>query len=290
MIGFPENTLGLFRQLKGEEFLRPHPTRFMHISIVIPAYNEAKYIADCVRSTREAMAEISRAHPGVTWRMVVTDNNSTDGTGELARAAGADAVVFEPVNQISRARNAGATAALAEVPASPEHWLVFLDADSRISPGLIEEMLDHARGGRAAGGAALLRFEPTNSFMRLAEPTFNIILRVAKATPGAFIFCRSDAFVEIGGFRNDVFAGEDAYLGYDVRRWGRARGLRLVMLTKSRVITSSRKLALYRPAEIATLLLRFVFSWKRLVTDKSKLALFYDGRRETGASKPAGTP
>ena len=195
----------------------------MHVSIVIPAYNEAKHIADCVRSTREAMGEVSRANPVVTWRVVVADNNSTDGTGELARAAGADAVVFEPVNQISRARNAGAGEALATVAASPEHWLVFLDADSRISPGLMQEMLGHARGGRVAGGAALLRFEPTSSFMRLAEPAFNVILRVARATPGALIFCRSDAFVEIGGFRRDVFAGEDAYLGYDVRRWGRTR-------------------------------------------------------------------
>ena len=226
------------------------------------------------------MGEVSRARPEITWRVVVTDNHSTDGTGDLARGAGADVVVFEPVNHISRARNAGAKAALEMAPASPGHWLVFLDADSRIPPGLMEELLGHACGGRAAGGAALLRFEPTSSFMRLAEPAFNIILRVAKATPGAFIFCRSDAFVEIGGFRKDVFAGEDAYLGYDVRRWGRPRGLELVMLTRSRVVTSSRKLALYRPAEIATLLLRFVFSWKRLVTDKSKLALFYDGRRE----------
>ena len=262
----------------------------MHISIVIPAYNEARYIADCVRCTRNAMAEVSRAHPEVTWRVVVTDNNSTDGTGELACAAGADLVVFESVNQISRARNAGANAALADVPASPGHWLAFLDADSRISPGLIGEMLDQARNGRAAGGAALLRFEPTSSFMQLAEPAFNIILRVSKATPGAFMFCRSDAFVEFGGFRKEIFAGEDAYLGYDIRRWGRARGLQLVMLTKNRVVTSSRKLALYRPAEIATLLLRFVFSWKRLVTDKSKLDVFYDGRRETGPAKSAGTP
>jgi glycosyltransferase involved in cell wall biosynthesis len=262
----------------------------MHISIVIPAYNEARYIAHCVRSTRDTMAQVSRSQPEVTWRVFVTDNNSTDGTADLARAAGADAVVFEPVNQISRARNAGAEAALAHVPASPQHWLVFLDADSRISPALIDEMLDHARRGRAAGGAALLRFEPTNSFMQIAEPTFNIILRVSKATPGAFMFCRSDAFVDIGGFRKDVFAGEDAYFGYDIRRWGRPRGLALVMLTKNRVVTSSRKLALYRPAEIATLLLRFVFSWKRLVTDKSKLALFYDGRRETGAPSAATPP
>jgi len=38
--------------------------------------------------------------------LIVCDNNSTDRTAEIARAAGA-AVVFEPVNQIARARNSG---------------------------------------------------------------------------------------------------------------------------------------------------------------------------------------
>jgi glycosyltransferase involved in cell wall biosynthesis len=39
--------------------------------------------------------------------VIVVDNNSTDATAELARRGGAR-VVFEPVNQIARARNAGA--------------------------------------------------------------------------------------------------------------------------------------------------------------------------------------
>ena len=90
------------------------------ISIVIPAFNEEKLIGATLRSVQAAGA----AFGGLGWTMeiVVCDNNSTDGTAELARAAGAR-VVFEAVNQIARARNAGAVAG--------GDWLVFVDADSR---------------------------------------------------------------------------------------------------------------------------------------------------------------
>ena len=44
---------------------------------------------------------------GWETEVVVCDNNSTDRTAEIARAAGAR-VVFEPFNQIARARNTGA--------------------------------------------------------------------------------------------------------------------------------------------------------------------------------------
>jgi glycosyltransferase involved in cell wall biosynthesis len=53
------------------------------VSVVIPAYNEAATIADAVRDFR--------AHPHVD-EVVVVDNNCTDDTAGLARAAGARVV------------------------------------------------------------------------------------------------------------------------------------------------------------------------------------------------------
>ena len=66
------------------------------------------------------------------------DNNSKDRTAEIARAAGAR-VVFEPVNQIARARNAGAAAATGI-------WLVFVDADSHPSAALFDEVAGQILG------------------------------------------------------------------------------------------------------------------------------------------------
>ena len=71
------------------------------VAVLIPCYNEELTIRGVVESFRAQL-------PGA--RILVFDNNSTDRTAAIARAAGAR-VVFEPVNQISRARNAGAAAA-----------------------------------------------------------------------------------------------------------------------------------------------------------------------------------
>ena len=69
----------------------------MKVSVVVPAFNEERLLGDSLRAIREAMKAFEDAE------LIVCDNNSTDRTAEIARAAGAK-VVFEPVNQISRAQ------------------------------------------------------------------------------------------------------------------------------------------------------------------------------------------
>jgi glycosyltransferase involved in cell wall biosynthesis len=76
-------------------------------SIVIPAFNEEEFLPATLAAVRAAMA----AQTGACGELIVVDNNSTDRTAAVARSLGAQ-VVFEPVNQISRARNCGAAAAL----------------------------------------------------------------------------------------------------------------------------------------------------------------------------------
>ena len=75
----------------------------MRVSVVIPAFNEEKLLPASLAAIRAAAAAFE--FRGWTWECVVCDNNSTDGTAACARAAGAT-VVFEPVNQIGRARDA----------------------------------------------------------------------------------------------------------------------------------------------------------------------------------------
>ncbi len=86
------------------------------VSVVIPCLNEAENIEECV--TR-ALAGIEAA--GVPGEVVVSDNNSTDGSGELAEAAGAR-VVHETRPGYGSAYLAGFTAARGE-------YIVMADAD-----------------------------------------------------------------------------------------------------------------------------------------------------------------
>ncbi len=116
----------------------------LKLSIVIPAFNEEKLLGRCLAAVAEAASALREL--GCDHEVVVCDNHSTDRTSEIAAAAGAK-VVFEPVNQIGRARNTGAASATGD-------WLLFLDADSFPSPALFADLAGAMTSGRYLGGGA----------------------------------------------------------------------------------------------------------------------------------------
>jgi glycosyltransferase involved in cell wall biosynthesis len=87
-----------------------------HVSVVIPCLNEAGTIEECVRQARAALD--SREIAG---ELIVVDNGSDDGSGELAAAAGAHVV-------IERERGYG-SAYLAGLAAARGEYVVMADAD-----------------------------------------------------------------------------------------------------------------------------------------------------------------
>ena len=90
------------------------------LSLIVPAFNEERLLPSSLACIQTASVAFTAA--GWATELIVCDNNSTDRTAAIAAAAGAR-VVFEPINQISRARNAGAAQASGD-------WLLFIDADS----------------------------------------------------------------------------------------------------------------------------------------------------------------
>src|SRR6478672_1519986 len=86
------------------------------VSVVIPCLDEAETIAECVTSARTVLDE-----SGLDGEVIVVDNGSTDGSGQLARAAGA-IVVDEP-------RRGYGSAYLAGLAAAQGDYVVMLDAD-----------------------------------------------------------------------------------------------------------------------------------------------------------------
>jgi glycosyltransferase involved in cell wall biosynthesis len=83
------------------------------LSVVIPAYNEAENIEDVIASI--PVSQLSDL--GWSTEILVVDNNSSDGTGDLARACGAR-VVFQPEKGYGNAYKAGFAAAEGEIIAS----------------------------------------------------------------------------------------------------------------------------------------------------------------------------
>jgi glycosyltransferase involved in cell wall biosynthesis len=91
------------------------------ISVVIPAYNEEKYLPATLASLTRAR-EFSVAKGCCPLEVHVVNNESTDLTGQIASASGAG-VILERRHNIATVRNTGARAASGEL-------LVFVDADT----------------------------------------------------------------------------------------------------------------------------------------------------------------
>jgi glycosyltransferase involved in cell wall biosynthesis len=155
------------------------------VSIVVPAFNEAALLAGSLAAIRAAMRAFEDAE------LIVCDNNSTDRTAQIARSAGAK-VVFEPVNQIARARNTGAGAASGD-------WLLFVDADSYPTMALFEEAKAAMASGCLAGGATVA-LESADRTIRLWVGAWNFLSRRARWAAGSFIFCEAAAFGRLGQF------------------------------------------------------------------------------------------
>jgi hypothetical protein len=106
------------------------------VSVVIPCLNEAETIAECVASALGVLAE--HAMPG---EVLVIDNGSHDGSGELARAAGAQVIV--------ESRPGYGSACLAGFHAARGDYIVMADADLSYDfaeiPAFVRELDDGAQ-------------------------------------------------------------------------------------------------------------------------------------------------
>lgn len=107
-----------------------------NISVVIPAYNEARFIEACLQSLK------AQDFSG-TFEVVVVDNNSSDNTAALASALGAT-VLFEPTRGVCAARQAGTLAAAGEVVISTDadttftrNWLSRIWAEFTDQPDVV---------------------------------------------------------------------------------------------------------------------------------------------------------
>jgi glycosyltransferase involved in cell wall biosynthesis len=241
----------------------------MKVSIVIPAFNEAGLIGGTLRSVKAAAAALSRR--GWETELIVCDNNSTDATAEITRDAGAT-VVFEPVNQIARARNTGAAAASGD-------WLIFVDADSQPTAELFEEVAGQIAGGQCLAGGCTVKLESGHPIASLITGVWNSISRTCRYMAGSFVFCDAAAFRRVGGFPEELYAGEEIELSKRLKKLACETGRQIVILRRNPLLTSARKMRLYTRGELARFLFRTILARGKNLNSREACHTWYDGRR-----------
>ncbi|MES9898619.1 MAG: glycosyltransferase [Sedimenticola sp.] len=201
------------------------------ITVVIPAFNEEKYLGKTLKSISKA----ARTYQG-DLDVVVVDNNSTDKTGEVARKFGVT-VVFEKKNQIARARNAGAAAATGE-------YLVFIDADTTVKGNIFDRVAFNLASGKFIGGGAWVEPDAGLGGRLVFKHLVNRLLSLKNVTAGPFLYCERLAFEKVGGFDEDLYTAEEFSLAARLKKEGKKQKKKWKIIKygkKHKIITSARK-------------------------------------------------
>lgn len=230
-------------------------------SVIVPAYNEERLLGQSLATLREAMDAVDRS-----GEVIVVDNNSSDGTAQVAETHGVK-VVFEPINQISRARNTGARNASGK-------YFIFLDADTMLSAELLQLVLNRLTSGTCCGGGALVAFDnPIPWYFRWIPYVWNRLAVRYGLAAGCFMYCLREGFEEVGGFSDKVYASEEIGFSRRLGRWGKARRLAFEVITQPLIITSSRKMQDYPVRNV--LAFCFVLAFPFAVRFRSLSRLWY---------------
>ncbi|HYV98578.1 MAG TPA: glycosyltransferase family 2 protein [Gemmatimonadaceae bacterium] len=147
-------------------------TAQLTVSVVMPCLNEADTVATCVTRACRALAEA-----GLNGEVVVADNGSTDGSQDLARAAGARVVDVVP-------RGYG-NALMAGIESARGRYIVMGDADESYdfaeSPRFVaklEQGFDLVQGCRLpSGGGRVLPGAMPFLHRWVGNPAFSLLAR-----------------------------------------------------------------------------------------------------------------
>lgn len=199
------------------------------VSIVVPVYNRAGEIGDCLE------ALLAQDYPTHRLEIIIVDDGSTDGTAEVVSRY-LVRLIKQPQNRgQSAARNAGVRAAQGEIVA-------FIDSDCIADPNWLSELVPYFQDPRLAlvGGyvdsffreSRLDRYEEVQSPLNLGkEVAFGTTAASDFYVPTCNVLIRKDVYLQVGGLDEGLRLGEDVDLCWRLKETGR----RLLYIPKGKV-------------------------------------------------------
>ena len=179
----------------------------MKVSVVIPAYNAARFLPRCLKSV------FAQTLPPA--EVIVVDDGSSDDSAEIARQLGAR-VVSRPNGGLSAARNTG-------VRSSSSEWVALLDADDMWQPEKLQSQAERVQTDTVLVYTGIRIFSDdgvrrTSLAMDPAEA--RKVLRFRNPITPSSVIARREALERNGGFREDVRACEDWEMWMRLQRVG----------------------------------------------------------------------
>lgn len=183
------------------------------ISIVIPAFNEEKFLPKALESISKQDYQ--------DFELIVVNNNSTDNTSKIAESFGAK-VVFEPQQGVAFARQKGFLEAKGEIIAStdadavlPPHWLFQIYQEFKKDKEIVAlaGLCNLYSGPILVRSMAYYLFYPFLVLDKFFSGGWNLV--------GSNFAVKKKAFLEAGGFNTRLVLNEDVELSQRLRKIGK---------------------------------------------------------------------
>jgi glycosyltransferase involved in cell wall biosynthesis len=171
--------------------------------------------------------------------------------------------VVEDARNLSRIRNSGVHASSGDV-------IVTIDADSWMSPNMLQAILRLLGTGRYIGGGVRVKAERMSLGIFCSSMTFVPKLVWQGVSAGLFWLRRED-FLAVHGFNELLVSAEDVDFAKRLRAYGEGRGLRYGTVLRAHIVTSCRKFDHFG-------------DWC-LVRDRSLVAKILSGRDQAAADR-----
>jgi len=214
----------------------------VRLSFVIPAYNEERYLPACLESI---LAQTRDLADGV--EIIVVNNASSDRTREVALSYPGVTVVDEMRKGLPWARQAGFAASSGELIAN-------VDADSRLTPGWVRQVLETFAEFERKGKSLVALSGPVEYYDLTASQMVSVhlfyvlafvlyalnryVLRAGSMVQGGNFVLRREALQSIGGFNTSIaFYGEDTDIARRLNRVGK-----VVFTFQLKMFSSARRL------------------------------------------------
>ena len=204
----------------------------MLISIIVPAYNEEKYIGLTLGSIKQAQ-HLLLYEKGIPAEIIVVDNDSTDSTASIALSFEAQ-VIKEPTHNVAKVRNVGAARANGDI-------LVFVDADVIVPPGLLCRIHEAMSDELCLGGAVDTNYQPAKFSVKVYLRMWWFVGKVAGMAQGATQFCRKDIYAFLHGYDETLYMGEDVDFYWRLKRLAKRCHSYVQLIGDIQVSPSSRR-------------------------------------------------